>query len=621
MGMGVSILPTLWLESYFLATIKTSLFLGWNWYEKIFWFWPYLFFGFLSGWLLSVYFFRSKIFALLGGLLYIANTYALLLIGGGQMGIALSYSIAPFGIIAFEELLKKLTLKSVIIFSITFSLIFLLDIRIGYILVWYFGVRFLFELPYLSQDKLKKYLYLFPLSGIFIAGLHAFWLVPTIVTHGAAISSRFGDIYTSSKSIQFFSFAKFEDALGLLHPNWPENIFGLTHFFRPEFLLLPLLAFGSLFFVNLKPKTENIKGKSQNMYILLFALIGLVGIFLAKGANDPFGNIYLWLFDHVPGFIMFRDPTKWYLLIVISYAVLIPFVFKSSALHISQKIKTIKEYDVLLTTFLIGICLIFSLILPALLGQLGGTFKQHVLPIEYVHLEKFLDNQKGFNRTLWIPQVQRFGFFSNNHPAISAYDFYHTASISGVIDNVYGKNSLQMLQEAAIGYIIVPYDSQGELFLKDRKYSQNVFDNTYREVKNISWVSEIPGFGKMHVFQVPSPYDHFWTSGSHAKIQYTMISPTDYLVSVKNAQRGTQLIFSESFDTQWVAVVEGQRIFPKNFNGLNEFWLNRSGNYTIRVHYLPQDYMTQGIWISGVTLGFVGCLALFLHLKSGKIVE
>ena len=147
-------------------------------------------------------------------------------------------------------------------------------------------------------------------------GLHAFWLLPTLVTHGSAIS-EFGAIYTSSNSIAFFSFAKFEDAFGLLHPNWPENIFGLTHFMRPEFLLLPFLAFSSLLFVA--------KENKKNTYVLFFALLALLGAFLAKGVNDPFGGVYLWFFDHVPGFIMFRDPTKWYLLIVLSYSVLIPY--------------------------------------------------------------------------------------------------------------------------------------------------------------------------------------------------------------------------------------------------------------------------------------------------------
>ena len=34
-------------------------------------------------------------------------------------------------------------------------------------------------------------------------------------------------------------------ALSLLHPNWPENLFGKVYFLQPEFLILPILAFSA----------------------------------------------------------------------------------------------------------------------------------------------------------------------------------------------------------------------------------------------------------------------------------------------------------------------------------------------------------------------------------------
>ncbi|MEK9184848.1 MAG: hypothetical protein AAB866_01630, partial [Patescibacteria group bacterium] len=45
----------------------------------------------------------------------------------------------------------------------------------------------------------------------------------------------------------------------------------------------------------------------------------------AKQPFPPFGQINVWLFQHFPGMIMFRDPTKWYVLTAVSYAILIPF--------------------------------------------------------------------------------------------------------------------------------------------------------------------------------------------------------------------------------------------------------------------------------------------------------
>ncbi|MGH7245446.1 MAG: hypothetical protein ACREGI_00755, partial [Candidatus Levyibacteriota bacterium] len=532
MGMGSSMLPTLWLQMYTMATLKIFSFLPWDVYVRIVWLFPYLLFLIVSSYFLGKYYFKNGFFYLLTPFLYVCNTYALLLVGGGQMGIALSYALVPFGILAFENFLKKLTVKSAILFSFAFSLIFLMDIRIAYILIWLLGVRFLFELPLVTKEKVKKH-FLLVLSGVIIGGLHAFWLLPTLFTHGSALK-QFGDIFTSSGAVKFFSFAKFENTLGLLHPNWPENIFGLTHFMQPEFLLLPILAFGSLLFIKpfnklreknmrlLRPALVGLAMTNENIYVLFFALLGLIGVFLAKGANAPFGNVYLWLFNHVPGFIMFRDPTKWYLLIVVSYSMLIPFTvgkvyerlknYKFTIFNLQLVIKS-KIFNIQNAFVAVTLTYLLFLIKPAILGQLSGTLRQHSIPQEYNKLQEFLASKNRFSRTLWVPVVDRFGFISNSHPAVSAEDFFHVASVSAVIDRLDEETTGKLLEEAAVQYIIVPYDSEKEIFLKDRKYDNTQYLQTISHMQKIKWLHEVSGFGRIRVFQLYNPSDHFWLTG------------------------------------------------------------------------------------------------------------
>ena len=155
--------------------------------------------------------------------------------------------------------------------------------------------------------------------------------------------------------------------------------------------------------------------------ILGFALLGLIGIFLSKGANDPFGYIYLWLFETVPGFVMYRDPTKWYLFIVLAYIVLIPFSTFSLYQWFQQHAKKKKIYTILPILFLI---LIFSVLLFlirfAVLGQLGGTLSHREAPLEYMQLKELLNKDTQFSRTLWVPKMQRFGYVDQQHPAVEA---------------------------------------------------------------------------------------------------------------------------------------------------------------------------------------------------------
>lgn len=326
-GFGSSDVFLLPLNSYFLASSKFLLFfLPWNLVERIIFFWPYILLSFFSSYYFAQIFQKhSAMTHLVTFLLFSANTYALMLVGGGQMGVALAYSLSPLVLAMFAKIIleKDSVLNaSVIGAGIILALQVALDIRIVYV-TSYAIVFFCF---FLLKDILKKKSVLKLLIVISITVLlNAFWLLPLAIVHQNPLQ-QMGAIYTSRGAVGFFSFAKFEDTFGLLHPNWPENVFGKVGFMRPEFLLLPILAYSSLLFFKKKNTTEE---RKESQIILFFAFIGLIGVFLAKGANDPFGGIYLWMFDHVPGFIMFRDPTKWYLLIVFSYMVLIPFTITS----------------------------------------------------------------------------------------------------------------------------------------------------------------------------------------------------------------------------------------------------------------------------------------------------
>src|SRR5579859_7204467 len=198
------------------------------------------------------------------------------------------------------------------------------------------------------------------------------------------------------------------------------------------------------------------------------------------------------------------------------------------------------------------------LIRPALLGQLGGTFKSHSVPNEYVQLEKFLNSQNGFSRTLWIPSVQRFGFYSYQHPAVAAEGFFPTATLSGSLEFLQSPQAEKQLQESAIRYVVVPYDSEGEIFLKDRAYSSKLYEQTVKQVEGIQWLHEISGFGKIHVFEVAHSKDHFWMYSGQGTIEYAFKNPTEYSVTVRNAAKRDVLVFSESYDSRWVAKIDNK---------------------------------------------------------------
>ena len=127
-------------------------------------------------------------------------------------------------------------------------------------------------------------------------------------------------------------------------------------------------------------------------------------------------------------------------------------------------------------------------------------------------------------------------------------------------------------------------------------------------------------FGKIAVFEVPNPKDHFYISNqqsviSNQKITYQYVSPVEYKVEVTNARKGDLIVFSESYDRNWQARNSEFKIWSGKFNGrLNSFILQKSGDYEFEVYYTIQDYVKLGLVISLLTLT-VSLVTLLVLIK------
>ena len=627
-GMGGFIGSLLWIYLNFgvPSTILGKI-LGINWsiIERVYYLFPFLILSIFSSFYIFRKIFVNYKYAILSSSIFTFNTYILMVLGGGQIaGIGIAYALFPLVLYSFIKIINfsdvekieiSKILKYSLIASVILSLQLVFDLRIAYVSLIAIGVYWIIKIIENKNIKyvLQSFFFVFLIPGVLSTLLHSFWIIPTIINHKNPIE-QLGSAYSSLNAVNFFSFAKFENTIGLLHPNWPENVFGKVYFMKPEFLLLPILAFSSLFFV----KKEN----KYKTYILFFAILGLLGAFLAKGGNDPFGFVYLWLFSRFPGFIMFRDSTKWYLLISLSYSILIPYSVERIYKYLESIYKNIKIVPYVFLIALLGFFLF--LIRPAILGQLNGTLQSSSIPSEYITLENYLNLQNGFSRTFWVPTIQRFGFNNNIHPEVPAQNFFNLYDNSQILKKMTSDSTKQLLQKSAVKYIIVPYDSQGEIFLKDRVYDEKLYLQTVKSLGSIPWLKRINGFGKIAVFEVQSSKDHFWTTSQSLRLSYEYISPVEYILSVKNAKVGDTVIFAENFDERWFARSPDDKslefikaLKSQSFDKIfNSFILRKSGDYILDIYYYPQIFVNIGSIVSILTLIIIfGCLLWYKKIK------
>lgn len=618
-GLGGTIL-TYSLDSYLFlgAWIFTNLFhLPWQVIYKICWFG--LFFVFSVGssiYAYKVFFPRSKLlYALICSLIYTSNTFILMVTGGGQMGVALSYATFPLVVSFFVQVIKqkKIISKSLFLLSIIFGINILLDVRIAYLAVI---ACFLYWILCLLSEKKLIFFYrsLIKIAVAFVGaiGLNMFWLLPVAIVHENSLNAL-GDAYVSAAAVRFFSFAKFEYSFSLLHPNWPENIFGKVNFLRPEFLILPLIAFASIFFI----KRVSKELKNQNVSVAFLILLALLGIFLGKGAQEPFGDFYIFLFEKFPGFEFFRDSIKFYTLIALSYSLLIPFVLHTYQEKIAYKLKRLEVLSFLIPFgFIIFWCYLIS---PVFKNQLTGTFVSHEVPNEYIGLNNFLSSQPDFFRVLWIPRQSRFTSGTNIHPSMEAQPLFNAKNTDQIIKALQKNNSIDLLSKLSVKYIAIPYDSLGEIFVKDRKYDNATYEQAISDVKNIQYLTPVEAFGKIAVFQTPGFHNLFWDENND-QVSYKSSDGSSYLVKV-SLSKSTNLFFSQNYSNNWVAWDGEKYIYPrKTKEGLQVYPLQRSGSYTLSVYFTGTKWFIIGKLLSGIA--FIVLITAFFYAtirKSKKI--
>lgn len=611
---------------YMIGTVFVNLLhVPWQIVYKIF------YFGFfLAGSIYSIRRFirylipdASEFLIFAGTIIYTTNTYILMVTGGGQMGVALAYALFPFVLIRWiksvdfvreteQKFLNRRFWIDVIVLGFLFSTLILFDIRFAYMAAMAIGIYLLisakFSIPNRDKDSVMKNLAsggVLWIAPMIVAGfIHAFWLFPIILLRTTPVSG-IQNSYISSGAFVFFSFASFSSSLSLLHPNWPENIFGKIYFFKPEFLVIPVLGFIGLL-------------SQASKKIFFVALLTLVGAFLSKGANDPFGGINIWFYDHIPGYVLFRDSTKFYVFGALGYSLLVPLGLSTieKILH-KTRARIYSVGKVVIVIFLV----FWSLtIRQFIMEDLSGTFKSRVIPTDYVNLKNFLAGQQSFSRTLWVPHQERYNFYSSNHPAIDAMAFFHATSSSQLKVRLADPITIPHLSRMGVAYIIVPSDPEKEIYLKDRKFDDSQRLDFISSLDSIKNLTKLTGFGTNAVYELQSHKDHIYLAGAEKtgenRVSYKRINATQYQVNV-NLDHDDTIVFAEQYNPSWQAAIDGEIIQSiKTQDGFNSFKLTKGGRYSVDINFSQESIYNYGKLISIASI--LGLLTVYLVLSKEK---
>ncbi|HSD98639.1 MAG TPA: hypothetical protein VLB73_02995 [Patescibacteria group bacterium] len=308
----------------------------------------------------------------------------------------------------------------------------------------------------------KRFALLILYAAPFFVLFNAYWLLPFILNFKQQFSATVqgnGGLGGNISWINYISkYTSFNNLFRLQGDNnWYEHpgFYSNNYFTNPLLIIwsyvFPIFSFSSILFV---------KDKKEKIIVLAFIALSLVGLFLSAGSHDPFGFVYIFMMNHIPGFIAFRSAYyKFIIAVYFSFSIL----FGVSIYYFLNKYVKGKMY------FLVWfVCMILLLAYNYPFFQKSNflfnpPFSTMVKIPSYIFDFKKYDNsiEKDY-RTLVVPSLNK------DYPLVLySWGYYGAGSIFPLLSHntfIYNDTGLLGTEKALV--------SKTYTFLENKQYDQ-----------------------------------------------------------------------------------------------------------------------------------------------------
>lgn len=366
---GVLVVQWLYPVTFLAGFIGKIFNLDWNILVRLFFYLPSIFLSIYSIQKLAKSFNFGNNGKFLMSLVYIFNTYFILLIDGGQLGVMLAYSILP---LAIESIVSLSFFRTIIILS----LLAMFDPR--------FFLMAIFTGFLLNKLNLSKLIRLIPILLIVLL-ICSYWLLPILKLGSTGVP-----IFVIPTFVSNLKLTSIMNALFLYQPHWPNNVFGKITYPNIYFLTIPILLVVSFF---TKPSRE------KSLWMLFFLSFS----FLVKGETDPLGSIYSYIINNFSVASAFRDSTKFFAPLIIVYSLIVS-----------------RYYDEIKNKYLnwfIPLMFIIPLI-PGLVFGNHNNLKGISSVSGMLELKTKIKDEGVFTRTVYIPTKPQIAYQTENNQAV-----------------------------------------------------------------------------------------------------------------------------------------------------------------------------------------------------------
>ena len=402
--------------------------------------------------------------SILSGFSFALSPYLFNLFIGGAVTVFLSYSLMPLAIYLFRKIGRSRTIRHAIFLAIVLFMIALCVQNL------FFTSLILFLYILVQKSRLRLFRNLLITYSVLFA-LSFSWYLPllynTFVAHLAP-----PPIPSGTLSVRLYALPSLSQVFigtGFIDRNFFTGSVDLAN--KNLWLLcsygLIVLVFTSLFLLNKK-------SRRRTKEILFWTILLLTSYVFATGANNPFGSIVFWMYEHIPYMNpLFRGTSHFMMPLTIFLSILIGMGIYCFLAHFRPK----RIHHI----YLVTLVMIIVWLSPFFTGNLGLNYLESRGAGNFVStfqvspgLEKILaeiNNDGGVFRVLYLPAAWSPRYLATEYQQEGQGGDPVVGATPGVISdsygNIYAGQYITLLQDTLFNK---PQDFSRLLMMANCKY-------------------------------------------------------------------------------------------------------------------------------------------------------
>ena len=509
---------------------------------------------------------ESSIPKYFAGILYAINPFVYVRFLAGHWFILLAYSIMPFAIKSFIDLLENQNKRNIIKALLLTALIGSINSHILVLTFIVYLILLLFKLYQIRNElaAIKNLLKTQSILALLFTMLSLYWLLPVFTAKSTLIHQLSqADIYAFATKTTAFNAAF---TIASMYGFWRSG-----YIYAKDLIPYWYLLFFFILFLAILGFINNYKRKTFGLPAKALAVVAVIAVILGSGIYGPFSSLFDFLFNNIFFFKGLRDSHKFAALLALSYSYLgalgvaeFEKLARGTAWGGHEKFKKLAAWAFIIIALITPFIYSFTMF-----NGFWGQLKPTDYPEDWYEINDILNNDPQDFNVLFLPwhQYMDFKWIPNSQKRIAnpASNFFDKPVIQGEnteIGTIYSQstNPAQRYVESLLrdrsnithfGELMIPLNIKYVLLTKEVDYKEYFFFFNQTDLELVKETENFYIFKNKHIvsrFYLSTSPSQDQPGTSFESLNYTQVSPVKFQV---NADKGYILFVPPNLDSDY----------------------------------------------------------------------